>query len=158
MNGVNLPFRLSAVVALIASVQAVYACTFATGYFHQITRLRGTVVGVNNGNLLHPFRWARQSVIRRNVKLTLFEYRWPINARSERPIVKVIKTDSNGGFDFGELPTGHYILEVAAPWGGDSLFNVEIVSLPRPIDFQVIDISPAYPDCTGGHELVPAGV
>jgi len=150
-------FLVFVVAALLALMRAAYPCTLPFGYFHQVTKLRGTVVGVNNGDLRHPFRWARQRVIRPGVRLTLSEWRWPVKALSERPVVKVVQTDSNGNFDFGALPTGHYALDISDSWGGDSLFDVEIVLLPKPIDFERIDISPVYPDCTGGHEFVPAG-
>ncbi len=147
--------RVFTLVALITLIRAAYPCSLAIGYFYQVTRLRGTVVGVNNGDLRHPFRWARQRAIRPNVKLTLYEYRWPVKATDERTIIKVVKTDGNGGFDFATLPTGHYTLDINDPWGGRSMFDVEIVSLPKPVDFEIIDISPVYPNCKGGHESVP---
>lgn len=124
--------------------------------FHQATRPRGKVVGVNNGDLRHPFRWMRQRVVRSDVRLTLYEYRWPVRNFSDRPTVKVVRTDKHGRFDFGALRKGHYSLNIQDPWGGDSWFDVEVASLLTPIDFVNIDISPVKPDCTGGHEFLPA--
>ena len=39
-------FQLLIVIALTAVVRTAYPCSFAAGYFHQVMRLRGTVVGV----------------------------------------------------------------------------------------------------------------
>ena len=148
--------RLLIVIALMAVVRATYPCSQARiGYFHQVTRLRGAVVGVNRGDLRHPFRWARQRVIRPDVKLTLYEYRWPFKSLNELPVVKVVKADRSGGFDFGTLPRGHYTVDINDPWGGVSSFDIEIVSQLKPVNFEIIDISPIYPDCKGGQEFVP---
>jgi len=148
-------FQLLIVIALTALVRTAYPCSFAAGYFHQVMRLRGTVVGVNRGDLRHPFRWARQLVVRPDAKLTLYEYRWPVKALNELTVVEVVNTDGSGSFDFGTLPRGHYTLYINDPWGDYSLFDIEIVSQPKPVNFEIIDISPVYPDCKGGHELVP---
>ena len=141
--------------ALLAVVRTAYPCSFPIGYFYQVTRLRGTVVGVNRGDLRHSFRWARQRVIRPDVKLTLYEYRWPVKTLDELPVVKVVKTDRSGRFDFGTLSRGHYRLHISDPWGFGSPFDIEIVSQPKPINIEMIDISPVYPDCKSGHEFVP---
>ena len=130
-----------------------YTWTSANGYFYQVSALHGKVVGVNAGDWRHPFRWPRRHAIRRNVKLTLYEYRWPVKDLHELPIVKVVRTDERGGFDFGPQRMGHYRLEIADPGGGESLFDVEIVYQSKPTETVVIDISPNYPDCTGGHEF-----
>jgi hypothetical protein len=148
------PLRAFLVLELMALMPAAYPCTWAVGYFHQVTRLRGTVVGVNNGDLRHPFRWMRQRVVRSDVRLTLYEYRWPVKGLGDLPVVKVIRTDSHGAFDFGTLPKGHYSLGLEDPWIGTDWFDVEIASLPKRIDLVRIDISPVWPDCTGGHEFL----
>ena len=148
--------RLLIVIELIAVARATYPCSQALiGYFHQVTRLRGIVVGVNRGDLRHPFRWARQRVIRPDVKLTLYQYRWPFKSLNELPVVKVVKADRSGGFDFGTLPRGHYTVDINDPWGGVSSFDIEIGSQLKPVNFEIIDISPIYSDCKGGQEFVP---
>jgi hypothetical protein len=146
--------RMVVVLGLVVLTSAAYPCSWAIGYFHQVTRLRGKVVGVNSGDLRHPFRWMRQHTIRSDAKLTLYEYRWPAKL-SDRAVIKVLKTDQHGQFDFGALPTGHYTLVIEDPWGGASWFDVEVAALRTPIEFVTIDISPVHPDCTGGHEFVP---
>jgi hypothetical protein len=68
-------------------------------------------------------------------------------------IVRQVSTDSKGRFDFGELPTGHYTLVIEAPQNQDR-FDVEIVPLSKQTKSISIDVSPNYPDCTGGHEFI----
>ena len=65
------------------------------------------------------------------------------------PIVKTLETDGKGVFDFGPLPTGHYTLVI----DGEDSFDVEIKELPQVTESVTIDVSPVYPDCTGGHEF-----
>ena len=99
-------------------------------------------------------RWLRQRVRRDNVNLRLYEYRWPLRDRSEMPLVKTVKTDNGGRFDFGELPEGHYTLVIDWPSEYAEWFDVEIKKLPKPTTSVKIDVSPVYPDCTGGHEFI----
>jgi len=63
--------------------------------------------------------------------------------------VKTVETNSDGRFDFGPLKTGHYTLVIE----GDQ-FDVEIKDLPRLTESVTIDVSPIFPDCTGGHEFI----
>jgi len=130
-----------------------YTCTWSVGYFYQVTALRGQVVGTNV-TLLQSFRWLRQSISRKHATLSLYEYRWP-RSRTDLPVVKTVRTDDKGSFDFGPLKTDHYTLIV----DDESLevedwFDVEIMSLPQATQSVKIDVSPVYPDCTGGHEIV----
>jgi hypothetical protein len=144
-------FILIAIIlaVLLFQVRLAYPCSWAVGYFHQVTCLRGTVVGMNR----HWPRWVRQRVTRDNVNLRLFEYRWPLHDRSEMPLVKSVKTDGSGRFDFGDLQEGHYTLVIDWPSEFGERFDVQIKKQPRPTTSVKIDISPAYVDCTGGHEF-----
>ena len=142
--------RAIVLAALLCLVYPAYPCSWAIGYFHQVTCLRGTVAGMNRG---WP-RWLRQRVRRDNVNLRLYEYRWPLRDRSEMPLVKTVKTDNGGRFDFGELPEGHYTLVIDWPSEYGESFDVEIKKLSRPTTWVKIDVSPVYPDCTGGHEFI----
>jgi len=63
--------------------------------------------------------------------------------------VKTVETNSDGHFDFGPLKIGHYTLVIE----GDQ-FDVEIKDLPRLTESVTIDVSPIFPDCTGGHEFI----
>jgi hypothetical protein len=137
-------------VALLLQVQLSYPCSWAVGYFHQVTNLRGTVVGMNRG---WP-RWLRRHVKRENVKLRLYEYRWPLHNRSEMPVVKAETTDGDGRFDFGEVKEGHYTLIVDWPSEDANWFDVEIKKLSKVTSSVKIDASPVYPDCSGGHEFI----
>jgi hypothetical protein len=95
--------RLLLVAALIPFVVAqAYPCSWAKGYFYQVTRLRGKVVGAKLGPLQYA-RWLRQSFARSGAKLTVYEYRWPIHSRSDMPLIKATQADSHGSFDFGRL-------------------------------------------------------
>jgi len=116
------------------------------GYFHQVTALKGRVVGTNYHGL--P-RWLRQSFARKHVKLALYEYQWPRASLDDGSLIKTVETGDYGNFDFGVLAAGHYTLMI----GGGTLFDVEIKEMPRATESVTIDISPVYPDCTGGHEF-----
>ncbi len=144
------PARLIAFLLLSSTA---FPCSWAIGYFSQVTRLRGKVVGVRGGNWFHPFRRIRQLVVRDDVTLTLYKYCHPCRMEN-RPVVKLAKTDLYGRFDFGGLPKGHYTLVIQ---GQDiyDMYDVEVLSPPKPFDSVVIDVSPNYPDCTGGHEFRP---
>jgi len=67
--------------------------------------------------------------------------------------VKQVEADDLGDFDFGALSPGHYTLMIASPWGEDR-FDVEVLQLQMPTASVTIDVSPNYPDCTGGHEFI----
>ncbi|MGB9007469.1 MAG: hypothetical protein WCC18_02555 [Candidatus Acidiferrales bacterium] len=71
------------------------------------------------------------------------------------PLVKKTEADDSGNFDFGALNDGHYTLVVDDPkWASSSWFDVEIKKLPRQTDSVIVDVSPNFPDCKGGHEFI----
>jgi hypothetical protein len=152
---VPLATRVLVLAATILSiVTQANPCTWAKGYFHQVTRLRGRVVGAKLGPLQYV-GWLRQSFVRKHVRLTLYSYRWPIKARGDMPLVKAVAADGHGNFDFGALNEGHYTLIVDdAGWHSSDWFDVEIKNLPQQTDSVTIDVSPDFPDCTGGHEFI----
>jgi hypothetical protein len=131
---------------LLLGVLQAHACTWAVGFFHQVTALRGQVVGTTYHGM--P-RWLRQSFAKKRAKLVLYEYRWPRARNDMPPIVKTLETDGKGVFDFGPLRTGHYTLVI----DGEDSFDVEIKELPQVTESVTIDVSPVHPDCTGGHEF-----
>jgi hypothetical protein len=65
-----------------------------------------------------------------------------------------VKTDATGRFDFGVLQEGHYTLVIDWPSEYSSWFDVEIKKLPRATSSVKVDVSPVYPDCTAGHEVI----
>ena len=71
----------------------------------------------------------------------------------ENQIVKQLVADDDGNFDFGPLPVGHYTLLIASTRGEDT-FDVQVTPLQKPTASVTIDVSPNYPDCTGGHEFI----
>jgi hypothetical protein len=131
---------------LLLAVLQVHACSWAVGLFYQVTALKGQVVGTTYRGL--P-RWLRQSFAKKHAKLVLYEYRWPRARNDMPPIVKTLETDDKGMFNFGPLQSGHYSLEIV----GEDWFDVEIKDLPQATESVTIDVSPVYPDCTGGHEF-----
>jgi hypothetical protein len=140
-------------IILIFGVPTAPACSWAIGYFYQVTSLRGATVG-SNLPFLHSIRWLRQSFVREHVKLTLYDYRWP-RAVSDWVPVKSVITDADGKFDFGAVKPGHYTLRVdEEKWPHSDLFDVEIKDPPNPKESETIDISPVSPDCKGGHEFI----
>jgi hypothetical protein len=133
-----------ALLLFLAASQA-DACTWAYGFFYQVTALKGRVVGVTYHGV--P-RWLRQSFAKKHTKLMLYEYRGQWGGTTTRP-VKSVETDGNGMFDFGPLGAGHYTLSIDdADW-----FDVEIKELPQVTQSVTIDVSPVLPDCSGGHEF-----
>jgi len=131
----------------------VLACTWTVGYFYQVTSLRGTVVG-SKFPVLHSFRWFRQSVVRPQATLILYDYCWPCDVQSLAPL-KTVLTGTDGKFDFGILEPGHYYLRIDDEKGALSdWFLIEVKGPPNPKEWETIDISHAYPDCTGGHEFI----
>jgi len=144
---IKVPLALASLVLLFVSELRAYE--FVEGYFYQVTALKGQVVGTTFRGL--P-RWLRQSFARKHVKVTLYEYRRP-SRRIDQPLVKTLETDGEGKFDFGPLKTGHYELVVGEVWSLES-FEVEVTELPRTTESVIVDASPFYPDCTGGHEFI----
>jgi hypothetical protein len=144
----------TAVIAFILTlgVSRILACSWAIGYFHQVTSLRGAVVG-SKFPVLHSFRWFRQSVERPQAKLILYDYCWPCDVWSLAP-VRTVLTDNHGKFDFGILKPSHYYLRIDDEKSSLSdWFEVEVKGPPNPKESETIDISPVSPDCTGGHEF-----
>jgi len=138
---------------LTAGISRTLACSWAHGFFYQVTTLRGTVVG-SKLPVLHSFRWFRQSVVRPQAKLILYEYCWPCEVRSLSP-VKTVFTGTDGKFDFGILKPSHYSLIIEGEKGSLSgWFQVEVKGTPKPKESETIDISPVYPDCTGGQQFI----
>jgi hypothetical protein len=133
----------------LLSVSNIRSCEFVEGYFYQVTALRGQVVGTTSRGL--P-RWLRQSIARKHVKVTLYEYRRP-SRRIDQPLVKTVETDGEGKFDFGPLKAGHYELVVGDVSSLES-FDVEVTEQSRVTESVTIDASPFYPDCSGGHEFI----
>ncbi len=141
-------------MAILLILTPAEPCTWARGYFYQVTCLRGRVVGAKLGPLQYA-GWLRRSFDRKHAELSLYSYRAPLKALADMPLVKKTEADDAGNFDFGSLNDGHYTLVVDDPkWASSSWFDVEIKKLPRQTDFVIVDVSPNFPDCKGGHELI----
>jgi len=139
--------RFMVLVALLYAVDLAHTCTLANGYFYQVTRLRGAIVGTATG-----WRgWLRHRVPVASTKIRLYKYCHPCHV-TDQPPIRVVETDEEGRFDFGPLKVGHYTLVVDWPTNADS-FDVEITQLPTTTALVKIDVSPIRPDCTGGHEF-----
>jgi hypothetical protein len=131
--------------------QSASPCSWAIGYFYQVTALRGRVVGSTRHGVT---RVVRQSLAAKYVTLKLYEYRWPAPPLSQRSALKTVQADDNGRFDFGDVKIGHYSLSIEGHGFGDG-YDVEIKQdLPRLTDAVIIDASPVLPDCSGGHEFI----
>ena len=131
------------------------ACSWSFGYFHQVTALRGRVVGKDLGPL--QFRWLRQLFPVGDATLVLREYGDHVGFQNLK-IVGTVKTDSDGNFDFGTVSKGHYYLEVHSQGvdGIIDLYQIEVTDAVRPTKTITIDVSPFHPNCTGGHEFIEA--
>ena len=69
-------------------------------------------------------------------------------------LVKTTKTDINGYFDFGEIKPGHYTLIVDDNKLGGVWFDLEVKHQAKQTNSVTIDVSPVFPDCTGGQEFI----
>jgi len=145
-------FLLSSLL-IFAAVSA-NPCDLPVGYFHQVTALRGQIVGLKAGVFQYS-RSLRQSFKRNNVRLILYQYRSG-DQRPWMPIVKIIHADQEGHFDFGPLAPGHYTLEVDDKvWDTESWFDVEVlIPMPQETASVTVDISPNFPNCRGGQEMI----
>lgn len=144
------------VLLLSLGISETFGCSWAIGYFEQVTALKGTVVG-SNFPLLHRFRWFRRSIIRPRTKLAIYNYCFPCDVGKLTP-AKAVLADDHGKFDFGRVTPGHYYLWIADEEGG--LYDEFEIEVKQPIDPKqsvMIDISAAYPDCKGGHEFTVRG-
>jgi hypothetical protein len=136
-------------ITFLFSAEA-FSCTLAPGYFHQVTAIRGRVVGKNLGPF--DFRWLRRRFSVGNATLSLYEYRWPAKLE-DRKRIAIVKSDSDGNFDFGNVAPAHYSLVVEVP-NSDSLgawSDVEITDKVRPTKTVLLDVSPIHP---GGNEFI----
>jgi len=138
-------------VALISTLSG--ACSLLPGYFHQVTAIRGRVVGTDLGPF--QFRWLRQSFNVTDATLTLYEYRPQVELKGLKAVAAT-KTNSDGEFDFGTVAKGHYslLIDVAHSHRLGGWFDVEVTDKVAPTKNIVVDVSPIRPDCTGGHEFI----
>src|ERR1700730_16579062 len=60
--------RIFIVLGIAVAIPQAHSCSWATGYFYQVSWLRSKVVGVDDGDWRHPFRWMRQRVERGNTR------------------------------------------------------------------------------------------
>ena len=144
--------RWLALVAVMTVEMPAYPCSWANGFFNQVTQLRGNVVRAQESSFL-GVRWRGRLAARKGAELTLYEYRWPIKSRSDMPLVKSINTDTQGHFDFGPLKHGHYTLTIE-DGESDDWYDVEVANLPQETVSVTVNITPAHPDCRGGHEFL----
>jgi hypothetical protein len=84
-------------------------------------------------------------------ELTIYEYNQAFHW-DRKPAVAKTNANSAGEFEFGEIPEGHYRLEIIGRNLYD-LFDVEITRKAPVTKSITIDVSPIFPDCTGGHEF-----
>jgi len=115
--------------------------------------LQGTVVGVDKSDFRHKVRLLRQRVLRDDANVTLYEYPGELRDIGSPRVIAKAKTDKQGHFDLGGVPDGHYSLEIEVPWGED-WYDVQVTHMPKSTASVTIDVSPNYPDCTGGHEFI----
>jgi hypothetical protein len=148
--------RMAAVLISLLSVflsPQTTSCTFPEGYFFQVMNLKGQVIGPSR-SIWQSIRWWRQTVPLPNVKLILYVYCSPC-ILSNQTQVKSAVTTADGRFDFGSVKPGHYTLAITDDYSQHSdRFDVEIKGLPDPKQFEIINISPATPDCKGGHKFI----
>jgi hypothetical protein len=125
-------------------------CSFAFGYFHQVTQFKGKVVGRS----LSPvqFRWLRRMFSVAGAELTLYDYKDPFHWAHRPPAIAQTKTNSAGEFEFKAVKEGHYTLLIEGSGFVDS-FDVEVTSKVPPTAWITIDVSPTSPDCSGGHQF-----
>lgn len=141
-------FNASVLVLMIMSSLAAHGCEWIQGYFHQATQLKGRVVGRSLGPF--QFQWLRRMFVVSNGELSLYDYQERFDPKDHA--VAQTRTNSRGEFQFLPLRPGHYRLQVKAS-GFEDWFDVEITNGVPKTDWIMIDISPNFPDCTGGHQF-----
>ena len=151
-------FRLTVLaLILVIAEQGAHSCSLlASGYFYQVTHLRGKVVGFGSywpglGHHSYP-RWVRHSFTKAGVTLRLFQY--AESRRDWNDPVATVRTDKRGRFDFGQIPRGHHTLAVDWPSDLATTFDVEITYLSTETPSVLIDASGVDPDCSGGQEFI----
>src|SRR3954469_18833877 len=92
------------VLLVFFSADIAWCCSLAQGYFHQVTRLKGNVVGRSYKSLgpaqwLQYVRWLRQRSVD-SADLRLYKYVWPFSDKKELIEVAHTRSDSSGDFDF----------------------------------------------------------
>lgn len=140
---------------LLLSVPAASGCSWVRGYFYQVTRLRGRVVG-RNLKFFPPLQymdWLRHSFDVPRAQLTLYTYRESDIRVKDMTEVARVSADGDGRFDFGALKAGHYRLSIVGGGLAD-WFNVEVIPTVQETESITIDISPVLPNCLGGHEFM----
>jgi hypothetical protein len=85
-------------------------------------------------------------------ELMLYDYNQPFRWDTKPPAISRVQTNSAGEFAFGNVPEGHYRLEISGA-SLDDFFDVEITDKAPVTKSIVIDVSPVSPDRTGGHEF-----
>ena len=147
----NLAIFLFAVI--VSTLAGACSLSVVHGYFHQVTSIRGRVVGKSLGPF--QFEWIRQSFAVGNANLALYEYRWPAKIE-ELNLISSVTTDTHGNFDFGSIAKGHYVLviRVKNPDLMGAVLEVEVTDEVKATDSILIDVSPLKPDCSGGHEFI----
>ena len=157
MKKVASSLAISLSAAILSALAS--ACSLAPlhGYFHQVTAIRGQVVGKSLGPF--QFRWLRQSFGVGGARLALCEYRWPAGIEDLK-LITAIQADAHGNFDFGSVPKGHYVLDVSVESSDlfQGLFEVEVTDTVRATRRITVDVSPLHPDCNGGLEFIETKV
>jgi len=142
--------RFTVLVFLLSSLpSAINACSLSRGYFHQVTQLKGRVLGKSLGPL--QFQWLRRMFSVADADVVLYNYNPPF-PWDKRPAVARTKTNSAGYFELKNIKDGHYVLEISNGKLFDS-FDVEVTEKAKRTKFISIDVSPITPACTRGHEF-----
>jgi hypothetical protein len=106
------------------------------------------------GRSLGPFqlKWLRRLFSVSGAELTLYNYDQPFDWTNKLPAVARTRATPAGQFEFGDIKQGHYRLEIS-DGNLDDLFDVEITNRVSKTKSILIDVSPIFPDCTGGHQF-----
>lgn len=107
---------------LLVCTTRLVACGWAIGYFHQVTQVKGRVVGQSLGPV--QFQWLRRMFSISGAELDIYEYRRTGWSDVRTPLAHVV-ADKSGAFQFDQLKEGHYSLRVRGG-GLEDWFDVEI--------------------------------
>ena len=149
------PISKAIVVGLlwVLTLPPVWPGTWVEGYFYQVTALKGQVVG-SESVVARQMRWLRQSFTQKDANLTRYQY-CSLCGLDQMVIVKTVKTNKDGKFDFGPLKEGRYKLTIRpAGWDGEDSLALQVKDMPKATDSVTLDVSPNSPDCPGGHEFL----
>lgn len=142
-------FHVAMLALVLGFASSADACSFAIGYFHQVTSLKGQVL---ESSIVSPLKFHR---LRRmfavsGAELEVYEYAGGKWTGGRKPVASTI-ANNVGEFAFTSLKDGHYSLQIKKG-NREDWFDIEIIRTIPVTQKITFDISSVNTDCSGGHQ------